>query len=490
MQHSLRLVIYAITLLAGITPVLVHAQGVEAETGSLVIRGGWLFDGVSDTRRRNSGILIREGKIAALDVAAEHHKLMHARVIELAESETILPGLIDLHAHYNLDLVDKGRVEEVVHNGLIFLANGVTSTWSAGEFYPERVIAQRDLIEAGDAIGPRLFASGPYFGAFRCEYQVKVAADECEGWPNDISEEEIRNEVDRWAQQGVVSIKIKQATPGEAKIIIEQAHKNGMTTAGHLANYNVEYDVSTRDAILMGMDRIEHQLTLALASSDPRSAKMHEIVELMIKHQVYYDANLQMYGGINLREQYLADMVWIEEAKYFTPYAQKLLEQRGPPPPESDVPEFNQRVVEFMALYKAGGENLLIVGTDEPIYTSLLPGFAYHRELLAMTYAGLPPIAVLKAATINGATALGVADRLGSIEAGKLADLVVVRGNPLDDIKVARNIRFVVKEGVVHDPKTLLLSAEGKIGPAGPADHADWELDVKPLRAQASGSLE
>jgi imidazolonepropionase-like amidohydrolase len=107
-----------------------------------------------------------------------------------------------------------------------------------------------------------------------------------------------------------------------------------------------------------------------------------------------------------------------------------------------------------------------------------------------MTYAGLPPIAVLKAATINGATALGVADRLGSIEAGKLADLVVVRGNPLDDIKVARNIRFVVKEGVVHDPKTLLLSAEGKIGPAGPADHADWELDVKPLRAQASGSLE
>jgi len=64
------------------------------------------------------------------------------------------------------------------------VANGVTSTWSAGEFYPERVIAQRDLIEAGDAIGPRLFVSGPYFGAFRCEYQVKVAADDCVAWPN------------------------------------------------------------------------------------------------------------------------------------------------------------------------------------------------------------------------------------------------------------------------------------------------------------------
>ncbi len=486
MQHSIRLVICAITLFVGFTPGLVRAQGTEAETGSLVIRGGWLFDGISNIRRRNSGIIIQKGKIAAVDATAEQQKLKHVMVIELAESETILPGLIDLHAHYNLDLVDKGRVEEVVYNGIIFLANGVTSTWSAGEFYPERVILQRDLIEAGDAIGPRLFVSGPYFGAFRCEYQVKVADDECVAWPNDISEEEIRNEVDKWAHQGVVSIKIKQATPGEAKIIIEQAHKNGMTTTGHLANYEVEYDVSLRDAILMGIDRIEHQLTLG--SGGPGSAEMHQMVDLMIKHQVYYDANLQMYGGINLRRDHPSEMIWTEEAKYFTPYTQTLLEQRGPPSPESDEQEFAQRVIELMTLYEAGGGNLLIVGTDEPVYTNLLPGFAYHRELLAMTYAGLPPVAVLKAATINGATALGVADRLGSIEAGKLADLVVVKGNPLDDIKVARNIRLVVKEGVVHDPKTLLLSAEGKIGPAGPADHADWVLDVKPLRATASES--
>ncbi len=487
MRYSVRLVIYGITLLVSLTQISVGAQGTESEAGLLVIRGGWLFDGISNPRRHNSGIVIRKGKIVSLDVTAEQQSLTHATLIKLAESETILPGLIDLHAHYNLDLVDKGRVEEVHHNGIIFLANGVTSTWSAGEFYPERVIAQRDLIDKGDAIGPRLFVSGPYFGAFRCEYQVKVAADECVAWPNDISEEEIRNEVDKWAQQGVISIKIKQATPAEAKIIIEQAHKNGMTTAGHLANYEVEYDVSLRDAILMGINRIEHQLTLG--SGGPRSADMHQMVDLMIKHQVYYDANLQMYGGINLRRDHPSEMIWTEEAKYFTPYAQTLLELRGPPPPESDEPEFNQRMIELMALYEAGGENLLIVGTDEPVYTSLLPGFAYHRELLAMTYAGLPPVAVLKAATINGATALGIADRLGSLEVGKLADLVVVSGDPLNDIKVVRNIRLVVKEGVIHDPKTLLLSAEGRIGPAGPDNHADWTLEVKPLRAETSGTL-
>jgi imidazolonepropionase-like amidohydrolase len=482
MQRSLSRFVYSIVFLVGLAPVLVSAQDTAAEAGSLLIRGGWLFDGISDTRRRNSGILIQQGKIAGVDVHAHEKGTTRTTVIELADSDTILPGLIDLHAHYNLDLVDEGRVEEVVYIGIVFLANGVTATWSAGEFYPERVVAQRERIEAGDAIGPRLFVSGPYFGAFRCEYQVKVAADDCVAWPNDISEQEIRNEVDKWAQQGVVSIKIKQATPAEARIIIDQAHKNGMTTAGHLGNYEVEYDVSTRDAILMGLDRIEHQLTLALGSDDPRSAQVQEMVDLMIKHQVYYDANLQMYGGINLRRDHPTEMTWTDEAKYFTPYAQKLLERRGQPGPESGEPEFEQRVIELMELYRAGGENLLLVGTDEPVYTNLLPGFAYHRELLAMTYAGLPPVTVLKAATINGATALGVADKLGSIEAEKLADLVVVRGNPLNDIKAARNIRLVVKAGVVHDPKALLLSAEGKIGPAGPADHAEWELTIRPLR--------
>jgi len=356
----------------------------------------------------------------------------------------------------------------------------VTSTWSAGEFYPDRVIAQRDRIDAGESIGPRLFASGPYFGGFRCEYNVKIAADECIGWPNDITEDEIRSEVNAWAEQGVVSIKIKQATPGEMKIIIEQAHLRGMTTSAHLANYNVEYDVELRDAILMGIDRVEHQLTLG--SGGPGSAEMQHMIDLMLAHGVYYNATLQMYGGINERRAHPSEMLWTDEARFFTPYAQALLEKRGPPPPESDAEEYAQRVLEIKSLFDAGGQHLLVVGTDEPVYTDLLPGFAYHRELLAMTYAGIPPAAVLKAATINGAKALGVDARLGSIEAGKLADLVVVRGNPLDDIKATRDITYVIKGGVAYDPEELLKTAEEKIGPAGADDHAGWELEIRPLR--------
>ena len=463
--------------------VATNAQWSEPSQDDLIIRGGWLFDGISDDRRKNSGIVIRGGKIVAVDADLQNKVLSAATVIDLAESDTILPGMIDLHAHYNFDLVDKGRTEEVVHNGIIFLANGVTSTWSAGEYYPERVIEQRDLVDAGEATGPRLFASGPYFGAFRCEYSIKTAADDCLAWPNDISEEEIRSEIDYWSEQGVVSIKIKQATPGEAKILIEQAHKRGMTATGHLSNYDVEYDVHLRDAILMGIDRIEHQVTLG--SGGPQSAEMDQMIDLIVKHQVYYDANLQMYGGINLRNELGQDMLWVDEAKYFTPYAQALLEKRGPPPPESDAAEYAQRVLELNRLYESGGGNLLIVGTDEPVYTTLLPGFAFHRELFAMVHAGLPNVAVLKAATINGANALGVGDKLGSVEAGKLADLYVANGNPLDDIKSAREVRLVIKAGVVYDSEALLHSAEGMIGPQGPDDHADWELRVEPLRKEA-----
>lgn len=480
MNQSNRFALRTSILLIFLAPVLTCAQWSDSAEGALIIRGGWLFDGVSDTRRRNSGIIIRNGKIVEVDADTRRPIMNAGLIIELQESETILPGLIDLHAHYNLDLVDAGRVEEVVYNGIIFLANGITSTWSAGEYYPERVIAHRDLIDAGEATGPRLFASGPYFGAFRCEYSVKTAADDCVAWPNDISEKEIRDEVDKWAEKGVISIKIKQATPGEMRILIEQAHRNGMTTTAHLSNYDVEYDVHLQDAILMGLDRVEHQITLG--SGGARSSEMQQMIDLMLAHQVYYDANMQMYGGINLRRQHPADMIWTDEAKYFTPYTQSLLEQRGPPLPESDAAEFAQRVLELMTLYEAGGENLLVVGTDEPVYTSLLPGFAYHRELLAMTYAGLPPVAVLKAATINGANALGIEARLGSVEAGKLADLVIVAGDPLADIKAARNVSFVVKAGVIYDPQSLLQSAEGKIGPVGPEDHASWELKIRPLR--------
>lgn len=445
----------------------------------ILIRGGWLIDPIKHERRENKGIMVQNGLIASIESDVDHPENQSSRTINLTESQTLIPGMIDMHAHYNFDLVDLGRVEEMNYNGIIFLANGVTSTWSAGEYYPERVIEQRDKIDSGERIGPRIFNSGPYFGAFRCEYNIKTAKDDCIAWPNDISEQEIRNEVNTWAQKGVISIKIKQASPGEAKIIIEQAHRNGMTTAGHLGNYYGEYDVDLRDAILMGIDRVEHQITLG--NGGERSKEMDQMIELMISDEIYYDPNLQMYGGINLRKD-IPDLVWTDESIYFTPYTQYLLDKRGDPPPESEKEEFNQRVVELISFYNQGGQDLILVGTDEPVYTSLLPGFAYHRELYAMQYFGIPTMSVIQAATINAARALGLEKRLGSIDVGKEADILIINGDPVSDIRNLRNIELVIKEGVIYDPIILLNAAQNKIGPESIEDHKAWELNIDPLR--------
>ena len=115
------------------------SQWSDEPSDQILIRGGWLFDGISDSRRKNKGILIEKGKIIYVDRSLEKDIASTIKIIELSDSETILPGMIDLHAHYNFDFIDQGRVEEVVNNGIIFLANGVTSTWSAGESDPEEM---------------------------------------------------------------------------------------------------------------------------------------------------------------------------------------------------------------------------------------------------------------------------------------------------------------------------------------------------------------
>ncbi|MGI9204404.1 MAG: hypothetical protein ACR2Q3_10365, partial [Woeseiaceae bacterium] len=94
------------TILFLLTPQMVTAQWSEGQEGQLVIRGGWLFDSVSDERRPNTGIVIQDGKIADVDADLGQQVMSAANVIDLAETDTILSGMIDLHAHYNLDLVD------------------------------------------------------------------------------------------------------------------------------------------------------------------------------------------------------------------------------------------------------------------------------------------------------------------------------------------------------------------------------------------------
>lgn len=432
-----------------------------------MIRGGHYFDVHTATMVPNHGVKILHGKILSIAASPGTIDLEGARVIDLAPEDYLLPGLIDVHAHYNVDLDGTGRRDETEVNPVIFLANGVTSTFPAGEYDPERMLEARRRIDRGDQIGPRIMSSGPYFGSAR------------PGWNREMTREEIHAEVDLWAERGVVGFKAKGISAEHLEALIERAHLHGLPVTGHLES-GFRNTANAIDAIARGIDRVEHILGgRALSPDSPAyphwvrvdtaSPEFKEIVSHFLEHRVYFDPTITA-------PVYFIDWTkiegfdyWIDERKFFTPEVQARVRERGPrranPLMEQLYWTMRRTTKTF---YDAGGGDLLTLGTDNPSRGEFLPGFSAHRELHTLVLAGIPPEAALRIGTINGARALGVSDRLGSIEVGKLADLFVVSGNPLAEIRNTRNVRLVMKAGLTYDPAELLRSVEGKLGPPPP----------------------
>ena len=447
-------------------PVMLTAQasGPLAQTTGqqpLVIRGGWLFTATGDNVVRNQGVLIVGGRLVAVNRAVTANEAVGAQVVDLKDDEYVIPGIFDVHAHYNMTLgADAARSDEYTWNPLIFLANGVTSTFPAGEYDPEGMMNARKRIDAGEQIGPRIYNSGPYFGTARS------------GWNKNATQQDIYRDVDEWAAKGARAFKAKGIAPQHLRWLIERAHQHGLTVTAHLES-GARSSTNARDAILMGIDRVEHilggdQLDSTKAAYplwsmvDTSSRQFKDIVELFVSRRVMFDPTItapvyfsQLQEGFDY---------WVDERKFFTPEVQAWVKTL---PPRKAVASWDSLYHAMRrttkALYDGGG--MLTLGTDNPSRGEFLAGFSAHRELHTLVQIGIPPAAALKIATINGARAMGVSDKLGTIEVGKLADLVVIGGNPLANIKNTRNVHLVVKSGSTYDPKALLAQAEGKIGP-------------------------
>jgi len=444
---------------------------VPADTSDVVITGGWLFTSTGDQRVHNPGILIRAGKLLRVggDLSIASPNAVH---IALADSETVIPGLFDLHAHYAMDLFGAGRKDETRAYPSLFLANGVTATWPAGEMDPDSMRALRVRIDRGLEPGPRLLNSGPYFGTAR------------PGWTRDMSADSIRAEVDHWAELGVRGFKAKGIQGYQLRALIDEAHVYGLTVTGHLDS-GFGTSVNPRDAILMGIDRIEHFMGGDAFTPDRPAYSSYEhmtfdtpafrrIAALYLAQHVYFDATLSAYGYFGKKDSTVY-AYYTDEKRFLTPYMRAVLAARPPRPVNQQFENiYWTKRKEVKAFYDAGGASLITLGTDHPSWGEWLTPFAVNRELLSLSLSGIPNAAVLRIATINSARAIGLGDRLGSIEPGKWADLVVVRGNPLADIRRVRMPRLVIKAGHVYDPQALMKSVEGTIGPASAADTAAW----------------
>ena len=473
--------LFMIWLLAGLTLAQAqpHAEPPEvdpgfASTDSVAIVGGQLVDLERGAATPNRGILVVNGRFQVVDMELSAETLDAAQTVELEDNQYLLPGLVDLHAHYNMDLVGEGRVDETAYNPLIYLANGVTTTFPAGEYDPEPMMEMRQRIDRGEQLGPRVLNSGPYIGSSNPE------------WTDDMDAEAIYDLVDTWAERGAQGLKAKGASPDELEPLIRRAHQHGLTVTGHLDS-GFRGTTNAREAIQMGIDRVEHILGgHALDPERPAypvwnevdttDADFRAIAQMFVDHEVHFTPTLTA-------PVYFADPDgtpgfddWAGEQEFFTPHVRETWTERQS---EATGSELMDNLHEAMlrttkAFYDAGGSHLITLGTDKPAWGDYLPGFGAHRELHALVRAGIPEASALRIATRNGAEAIGKGDLLGSVAAGKLADLLVVEGNPLDQITNTREVELVMKAGQLYDPDRLLEAARGQIGPDGPNDHDAW----------------
>jgi imidazolonepropionase-like amidohydrolase len=468
-------------VLVGVTADAVQSPPAQAiQPGDVVITGGRLFDAVGDTLKPNTGIVVRRGVFVEVGAKLAGRDLSQAEVVRLADDETVLPGLFDLHAHYAVDLFGAGRVDEYTANPLVFLGNGVTSTFPAGEVDPEGMMGARRRIERGEAIGPRIMSSGPYFGSAR------------PGWKSaEETPEQIKKEVDEWAPRGVMGFKAKGIQPAQLEALIAEAHRYGLTVTGHLDS-GFRNSVNPRDAINMGIDRIEHFMGgdaivstagayTSLESLDVTRPEVDKIIQLYLARRVYFDATLSTYGAWYADKDPRVYTPWTDEMAVLTPHAREIVDAalKTRKSNEQFHRIFDVKLKEIKRFYDAGGAALITSGTDMPSWGEFFSGFATHRELKAFVVAGIPPAAALKFATINAAHAMGVSDKLGSIETGKFADLAIVHGNPLADIANTHNVTRVMVRGQLYDAKKLLDQAKGTLGPKTAADDDWWKGNIR-----------
>jgi imidazolonepropionase-like amidohydrolase len=460
-------------------------------SGYVLIEGGQLWDGTADRAIPNPGILLGNGTILRVGVSGAASGDLRSLLpdgspdpqrIQLPADAFVMPGLFDLHAHYAVDFFGEGRVDEYTVNPVLFLANGVTSTFPAGEVDPAEARRGRERVATGEIPGPRIFMAGPYWGTAR------------PGWDDALmTPDSVRKEATYWALQGARGFKAKRIRPDQLAALIDVAHEHGITVTGHLDS-GFRGSVNPAEAIRLGIDRVEHFLGGEAFPSTQSAYASLEVMDLddpttleqiqaqtwlYVEQGAYFDATLTAYGYYADREPVVYED-WADEMSFLTPFARAAVESQLPRPPLDQFERIYYVKRETVkAFYDAGGADQLTLGTDHPTWGEFWSGFGAHRELHAMVLAGIPHAAALRAGTINAARAFGVGHRLGTVEQGKYADLLIVRGNPLEEIRDTRNALHVIKAGRVYDPRALFESVRGEMGPDGAHDLDWWKGNLR-----------
>lgn len=411
----------------------------------LAIVGGMLLDGYEAPPVHNAVVLVEGNRIVAKGQGGEIPVPPDATVID-ASGKTILPGLIDLHVHLMiLGHGDYGRwFPWIVQNGVErvmaisakqLLMAGVTSAVDLAAPLKESV-SIRTRINKGEIPGPRMWMSGPWIttrlGNYPPELQFQVKIDT----PTQAAEA-----VDRLARDGADVIKAYPGTYEVYKAIADAAHRHDLRVHAHV--YSVQ---NVRDALRAGIDVLTH---VGAASRPPYPADLlHEIVDsgrpvvpTAGLWYAIYPATINFPGRLRdpkLKADFPPD-IYEEVQDSFKNY--RALGYFQNMPRVMDLgPRLVKQWVESGAVIGMGTDS----GTPMNFHTEAL-----WRELKLFVDHGMSPMRAITAATRINARILGRSRDLGTIEPGKLADIIVINGNPLFDIQSLAHVEVVVKDGVV-----------------------------------------
>ena len=391
----------------------------QASASSVIaIVGAGLIDGRGGPVVADSVVVVRGDRIVAVGKQGAVKIPPGAEVVD-AKGLTLLPGLID--AHFHIDGDDPLPA--------LYLSHGVTSLRDPGQW-----IEAYDAARKAAAPVPRLFLCGPHLDSPPAAYPADsyIVRDA----------EETRLAVNRFVDNGASAIKVYYRLPlALVKVVIETAHARGVPVMGHLEI------VDARDAIRAGIDGIEHATSFGTALLPLRDAEKYR-QSVLADNNARREGRYQVWNSINLNTPQAESLfkLIVDHHVVVSPTLAVFERQRG----DKDTKDLHvhafKQMEAFVGLAKKAGAKI-VVGSHSDV-PHAKRGWAYQRELELLVESGLTPMEALVAGTMENARYFHIADRLGSVEAGKLGDLVLVEGDPSKDISNMRRIKRVMLNGI------------------------------------------
>lgn len=434
----------------------------------VALTGVTLIDGTGAAPRPGQTIVIRDGKIAAVGPDGSTSVPSGARTIALP-GHTVIPGIVGMHDHMFYTAPGGRRVASTLTSTRLYLASGVTTIRTTGSAAPYQDINVRAAVDRGEAPGPRIHITAPYVTGDGGGYMAEVH-----------SPEQARRFVAYWGEEGATWIKAYTTIKGaDLKAAIEEAHKRGMKVTGHICS------VSFQEAVALGIDNLEHGLftasdfqpgrtpdvcsgsTMAVSTrtenANPNLAVWNQTIRTMIDNRVPMTSTLAVYAmffpGRGDDDPRMFEAMAPEVREAYLAQRKAIDEEANPALNEAML----RNAMAFeKAFHDAGG--LLAAGVDPTGIGGALPGIGDQWNYELLIEAGFTPSQVVQIMSLNGARILGVEQQLGSVEVGKLADLVVLEGDLAARAPVIRETRYVFKDGVGYNPATLIASVKGRVG--------------------------